>query len=230
MAQGTGGGGNSRNTTGRGSTGQGPRRPDPQSRKLQPGKLQPGKPQPGKTQPGKTQPRKPATYRPVGRPERRGGIGRPVVIVAVIVTAVLAYFIADRGGETPVPQPPQTDTTQPATTTASPEQSAARAPREEKPAPSLAQATAASEPKAPVVPAEFLKIFEDYKARPGEKAIALALDGGRFSYSVTEGKSDGKASQSEVNEAALAVCEKQRAEGKLNAPCRLYAIGDKVVW
>jgi len=77
------------------------------------------------------------------------------------------------------------------------------------------------------LPAEFLQLFQTYKAKPAPKAIALALDpGGRWAY----GSIAGYSTQAEANDEALSECARSKAPSDIKEKCRLYAVGDKVVW
>lgn len=79
----------------------------------------------------------------------------------------------------------------------------------------------------PALPAEFLKAFQEYAAKSGNKAMALALDSdGRSAYVGVS----GSATQSEANEEALSECTRFKAQSGVQENCRLYAVGDKVVW
>jgi hypothetical protein len=62
---------------------------------------------------------------------------------------------------------------------------------------------------------------------PKERAIALAGDPqNRW----VAGISSGQASREEAEQEALAECREQRARQRMQDPCRLYGVGDEIVW
>jgi hypothetical protein len=78
-----------------------------------------------------------------------------------------------------------------------------------------------------VIPTEFMQAFQKYTAKSGNKAIALALDNqGRHAF----GSIAGHATQAQANEEALAECRTYKTQAGVQGDCRLYAVGDKVVW
>ena len=77
------------------------------------------------------------------------------------------------------------------------------------------------------LPADFLKAFQEYAAKSGNKAMALALDAdGRSAFVGVAGYT----TQSEANEEALSECTRFKPQNGVQENCRLYAVGDKVVW
>ena len=81
--------------------------------------------------------------------------------------------------------------------------------------------------KTLAVPVDFLQPYHAYATLPGNKAIALALDrNGRWAH----GKVAGFSVQPEASEEALVECAKFRAQAGIQENCRLFAVGDKVVW
>ena len=101
-----------------------------------------------------------------------------------------------------------------------------------RPQSSLAQApppaAAAPQPvQKPAWPADFLQAFQEYAGKPGSKAMAMALDGGgRMAWiGVFE-----RATQSEANDEALSQCMRHKTQSAVQENCRLYAVGDEIVW
>jgi hypothetical protein len=77
------------------------------------------------------------------------------------------------------------------------------------------------------LPDSFIAVFNDYSARAEKKAIALALDSdGRSTWAYGFGYS----SQDQANDGALSACRNELSKTPVNADCRLYAIGESVVW
>lgn len=75
-----------------------------------------------------------------------------------------------------------------------------------------------------------VKTFEDakegYKRLRPYKAMAYAVDSeGDWVY----GYAHGKYSQAIANERAMYECQKRLGRYKVNASCRLYAVGDNIV-
>ena len=142
------------------------------------------------------------------------------LLVIVAIGATIAFFMTERAPEeTKAPQPAPKSSKpppfQPPTATPAPK---AQTPAQSAPPP---------ETQPPAIPAEFLKAYKDYAARSGNKAIALALDtDGRFAYAAIA----GPATQKEASDEAISDCTRFRTQSGIKASCRLYAIGDKVVW
>jgi hypothetical protein len=81
--------------------------------------------------------------------------------------------------------------------------------------------------EARVLPPDFLKAVQQYNTKAGFKAMALALDpDGKWAY----GTITGGATQAGANEEAQAECEKFKMQSGAQSTCRLFAVGDKVVW
>ena len=77
------------------------------------------------------------------------------------------------------------------------------------------------------MPPEFLKAVQEYNTKPGYKAIALALDSdGKWAY----GSISGWAAQPGANDEALAECARFALKSGARSACKLFAVGDKVVW
>ena len=161
-------------------------------------------------------PRKKAVSSARKKPAAFPGVG--VWLLAFIaIAAVIAFATTRRAAEAPVKPPPAAapKARMPATPQASP----AESPPPAAAAPQPAQ-------KRPW-PADFLNAFQEYAGKPGSKAMAMALDAdGKMAYiGVFE-----RATQAEANEAALAECMRFRAQSAVQENCRLYAVGDEVVW
>jgi hypothetical protein len=62
---------------------------------------------------------------------------------------------------------------------------------------------------------------------PDERALALAGDP---ELRWVAGASSGHASLQEAEQEALAECRRRRAQRRMQDPCRLYAVGDEIVW
>ena len=150
----------------------------------------------------------------------------PLMIVIGMVL-IVAYFMS-RQSETPRPAP-ATQPSQHAAPAQKASPSAAPAQQAKAPPPRVDSPTAPAQPAVqPVLlPPEFLQVFKDYQGRPEHKAMALAMDAkGRFAHGVAARAS----TQAEANQEALAECARFTGQGGLQAPCRLYAVGDQVVW
>lgn len=150
-----------------------------------------------------------------------------LIVVAAAVVAVLATTNPSPNESKPAAAP--STSAPPATSTPpSPErtppkaQSPTIAPAPPRPAPPQARS-----PEPPAIPAEIKKAFEEYGSRAGGKAMALALAAdGRYAYSSVS----GFPTQDAASEDALIECERYKTQSAIPAPCRLYAVGDKVVW
>jgi hypothetical protein len=75
---------------------------------------------------------------------------------------------------------------------------------------------------------ELTRIWRDYRTLPPQRALAVAGELRRNDW--VAGASGGHASRGEAEAGALAECAKRRAQRRMQAPCRLYAVGDEVVW
>ena len=202
------------------------------------GSRDPARQAPRRTQSRKPQQRKPIPrYRPVGLPEPRRGIGLPAIIAIVIASSAAAAYVVTHQGDKPVGPPYSSAKGAPAGPAISaptvppvqkglpppPPRPVVAVPEPPKPPPQAG----APRPGAAAIPVDFLKELEEYKARSGSKAIALAVDAsGGWAYGAVAGL--GK--QASANEEALFDCEKQREGASVQATCRLFAIDDKIVW
>ena len=75
---------------------------------------------------------------------------------------------------------------------------------------------------------ELAPIWRDYGALPAERALAIAGELRHDQW--VAGASGGHASRADAEAAALGECGRRRAQRRMQAPCRLYAVGDEVVW
>ncbi len=74
---------------------------------------------------------------------------------------------------------------------------------------------------------DFDKAYDRYERLPAYKALAYAKDsGGRWAY----GYAEGQYTQESANELALYECERRLAKYKVLSDCKLYAVGDTIVW
>jgi hypothetical protein len=77
-----------------------------------------------------------------------------------------------------------------------------------------------------LVPA-FISLFQEYSTKAEKKAIALAQDSHRRA---AWGYSFNYATQTQANERALLECRNYLAKYRVETDCKLYAIGNQVVW
>jgi hypothetical protein len=69
--------------------------------------------------------------------------------------------------------------------------------------------------------------FDAYRALAGPKALALGLDAnGKWLYWFFA----AEPGEDVAAERAVAECRRQRARFPVDADCRLYALGDRIVW
>ena len=71
-------------------------------------------------------------------------------------------------------------------------------------------------------------LWRDYRALPEQRALAIAGELRRDHW--VAGATGGHASRGEAEVRALGECRKRRVQRRMQAPCRLYAVGDDVVW
>jgi hypothetical protein len=79
------------------------------------------------------------------------------------------------------------------------------------------------------IPSKFITVFNtSYLSKSGEKAIALAMDDdhahGAWGFSTNQ------SSQDRASERALSTCQENVAKYKVKNDCRLYAVGNLLVW
>jgi hypothetical protein len=87
------------------------------------------------------------------------------------------------------------------------------------------QACAASVPAEPHP--DLAELWRSYQALPAERALAVAGDPRRLWVAGLVG---GEPTREEAEWSALAQCGQRRAARRLQVPCRLYAVGDEIVW
>lgn len=153
-----------------------------------------------------------------------------MLLGAIAVAAVVAFALKD---ELPKePEPSKSAVVEPA---APPEQSptVSSAPQpypppvQTAPPPGSAPAQPPELQAVRAMPPEFLKAVQDYNTKPGYKALALALDSdGKWAYASIA----GWATQRGANEEALSECAKFKTKSGAQSECKLFAVGDKVVW
>ena len=153
--------------------------------------------------------------RAAGRRFRR--VAGPLLIVAVI--AGMAYALTHRHSNVP-------ETPLPSTTASVPQGPPAQEPPTVPPAMPRVETDAKANVQPLAVPAAFLQEYPKYAANPAPKAIALAFDLKGWAY----GSVAAAATQAEADDAAVAHCERFRAQSEIQEKCRLYASGDQVVW
>jgi len=73
------------------------------------------------------------------------------------------------------------------------------------------------------------RVWRDYSELPDQRALAIAGELERRERWVA-GASGGHASLRDAEEAALRECARRRQERRMQDACRLYAVGDEVVW
>lgn len=155
-------------------------------------------------------------------------IAVPVLIV-IAIAVVVAFAMTERASKEPVT--PGAKATSPTPQSPKPPQTYPPPPKVQTPPPKAAtpppQAPTLPSVDTRAIPAEFLKKFQEYATKSGGKAIALALDSdGRWAY----GSVSGFAKQPDASEEALSDCARFKAEARIRENCRLFAVGDKLVW
>jgi hypothetical protein len=73
------------------------------------------------------------------------------------------------------------------------------------------------------------RVWSDYSELPDQRALAIAGELERNERWVA-GASGGHASRRDAEEGALHECARRRQEQRMQDACRLYAVGDQVVW
>ena len=156
-------------------------------------------------------------------PDKATGFRRvavPLLIVIAVALIVVFAMIDHSSKEVAAPPPSAAPTRAPPQATPSPK-------GRTSPSQADTQAPPGSMAKATPIPAPFLKAFDDYATKSGGKAMALALDSnGKSAYvSIT-----GYATQDQAVEEAMSECTRHKIQAGVQENCRLYAVGDKVVW
>jgi hypothetical protein len=75
---------------------------------------------------------------------------------------------------------------------------------------------------------ELESVWRDYRALPDQRALAIA--GVIERNSLVAGASGGHASSDAARAGALRECQLRRQRMRMQHPCRVYAVGDEVVW
>ena len=70
-------------------------------------------------------------------------------------------------------------------------------------------------------------LWRQYREMPEVRALAIAGDPDHLWLG---GATGGNASRAEAERAALAECGRRRVLRRIQAPCRLYAVNDEIVW
>jgi hypothetical protein len=91
---------------------------------------------------------------------------------------------------------------------------------------SVLAAACAAKPNAPHT--ALATVWRDYRELPDQRALAIAGDLRQNRY--VAGASGGHATIPEAEAGALRECAARRLKLRQQAPCRLYAIGDEIVW
>ncbi len=92
----------------------------------------------------------------------------------------------------------------------------------------LACAQLACASSGPGPPAPLKRLWREYLELPDQRALAIAGDPETSRW--VAGASGGHGSRDEAEQEALAECKRRRALRRMQAPCRLYAVGDEIVW
>lgn len=153
-----------------------------------------------------------------------------MLLGAIAVAAVIAFALKDDPPQEP--EPPKSASVK----GAAPPAQAPTPPKAAQPYPPPVQTAplAGSAPAEPsklervrAMPPEFLKAVQGYNTKPGYKSIALALDiDGKWAY----GSIAGAGTQPGANDGALAECARFALKSGARSACKLFAVGDKVVW
>ena len=176
---------------------------------------------PAAAAPKRPQPKRAAE--PPKAPPRK--VGLPVLIAGAIILAVVFFMARESSNEVAPPPQAKKKAAAPAPKTA-PKSKAAQPypPPVATPTPPQAPAPGV---ESRVLPPDFLKAVQQYNTKAGFKAMSLALDtDGKYAY----GTITGWPTQAGANEEALAECEKFKVQSKAQSTCRLFAVGDRVVW
>ena len=71
------------------------------------------------------------------------------------------------------------------------------------------------------------RLWGQYAALAPMRALAIAGDPDRLWVGAAAG---GAEAQHDASDRALEECRRRRAERRMQAPCRLYAVGDEILW
>jgi hypothetical protein len=75
---------------------------------------------------------------------------------------------------------------------------------------------------------ELANVWSDYVRMPDQRALALAGELRRNRWVV--GAAGGRETSAEAQAVALEECQVRRQRKRMQDPCKLYAIGNEVVW
>ena len=81
---------------------------------------------------------------------------------------------------------------------------------------------------APLPHRELAPVWRDYRALPAQRALAVAGELRHDRW--VAGASGGHALRGQAEAEALRECRRRRMQQRMRAPCRVYAVGDEVVW
>jgi hypothetical protein len=76
-------------------------------------------------------------------------------------------------------------------------------------------------------PPSLARLWREFRELPAERALAIAGDPEKLWVA---GVSGSHASRAQAEEAAIAECRRRRFLQRMQAPCRLYAVGDEIPW
>lgn len=71
------------------------------------------------------------------------------------------------------------------------------------------------------------QLWRSYQELPSQRALAVAGDPRR---QWVAGMVGGEATSEDAQRVALEQCGQRRAARRLRVPCRIYAVGDEIVW
>ncbi len=77
------------------------------------------------------------------------------------------------------------------------------------------------------MPQTMKSTWRQYLELPDERALALAGDP---DFLWVAGAASSRATRRDAEQGALEACAVRRQKRRLQAPCRLYAVGEEVVW
>jgi len=183
----------------------------------------------GRSGPGATHKITPGSDQP--KPARAKRTSR-VVLFLLVIALVAGYLMTRHAANEPAPSPPTAASKPPAYAGAPPSAPPpASTPSRDAGTPPQPPALPSSDPaptaQAPALPPEFLPVFQAYTAKAAPKALAVAVNSkGQWAYASI----GNHATQADANEEALAHCARLKAQSDIQESCRLYAVGDKVVW
>jgi hypothetical protein len=76
-------------------------------------------------------------------------------------------------------------------------------------------------------PRSLAPLWRDYEKMPAERALAIAGDPARRWVGAASG---GYPTREMAEESVVAECMRRRSARRMQQPCRLYAVGDEIVW